>query len=66
MFMPIVQVSILEGRDKEQIRQMIEGITQAIADSLQVKPEQVRVLVTEVPPSHWGAGGVTKEQSRSL
>lgn len=63
--MPIVQVSILQGRDKEQIRNLIEGVTAAITTSLDVQPEQVRVLVTELPPSHWGVGGVTKEaQSR--
>lgn len=59
--MPIVQVSILQGRDKEQIRNLIEGVTAAITTSLDVQPEQVRVLVTELPPSHWGVGGVTKE-----
>ncbi|MFP3389372.1 4-oxalocrotonate tautomerase [Brevibacillus sp. SIMBA_040] len=58
--MPIVQVSILQGRDKEQIRNLIEGVTAAITTSLDVRPEQVRVLVTELPPSHWGVGGVTK------
>lgn len=60
--MPIVQVSILEGREKEQIKQLIEGVTSAITASLEVKPEQVRVLVTEIPLSHWGVGGITKEE----
>lgn len=60
--MPIVQVSILQGRDKEQIRNLIEGVTAAITTSLDVQPEQVRVLITELPPSHWGVGGVTKEE----
>lgn len=61
--MPIVQVYILEGREKQKVAQMIRTVTAAITDSLQVKPDQVRVLVTEMPPSHWGVGGMTKEES---
>lgn len=63
--MPIVQIHILEGREKQQVAQMIHTVTAAITDSLQVKPEQVRVLVTEMPSSHWGAGGMTKEEQSS-
>ncbi|MBE5394861.1 MULTISPECIES: 4-oxalocrotonate tautomerase [Brevibacillus] len=60
--MPIVQIQVLEGRDKQQIARLIASVTEAVVASLEVKPEQVRVLVSEVPPTHWGVGGVTKEK----
>ncbi|WP_426984130.1 4-oxalocrotonate tautomerase [Brevibacillus borstelensis] len=60
--MPIVQIQVLEGRDKQQIARLIASVTEAVVESLEVKPEQVRVLVSEVPPTHWGVGGVTKEE----
>ncbi|MCC0567334.1 4-oxalocrotonate tautomerase [Brevibacillus borstelensis] len=60
--MPIVQIQVLEGRDKQQIARLIASVTEAVVASLEVKPEQVRVLVSEVPPTHWGVGGVTKEE----
>ncbi|WP_442600778.1 4-oxalocrotonate tautomerase [Paenibacillus sp. KN14-4R] len=60
--MPIVQISILEGREKHQVAGLIAEVTDAVVNSLLVKKEQVRVLVTEIPASHWGAGGVTKDQ----
>ncbi|MEJ8545814.1 4-oxalocrotonate tautomerase [Brevibacillus borstelensis] len=60
--MPIVQIHVLEGRNKQQIARLVANVSEAVAASLEVKPEQVRVLVTEVPPSHWGVGGITKEE----
>ncbi|WNF05437.1 4-oxalocrotonate tautomerase [Brevibacillus borstelensis] len=60
--MPIVQIQVLEGRDKQQIARLIASVTEAVVASLEVKPEQVRVIVSEVPPTHWGVGGVTKEK----
>ena len=61
--MPIIQVQILEGRDDEQIRNLISGITETTVMNLGVKPEQVRVIVQNVPKKYWGVGGVTKEKS---
>ncbi|CAM5779559.1 MULTISPECIES: 4-oxalocrotonate tautomerase [Brevibacillus] len=60
--MPIVQIQVLEGRDKQQIARLIASVTEAVVESLEVRPEQVRVIVSEVPPTHWGVGGVTKEK----
>ncbi|RXT13486.1 4-oxalocrotonate tautomerase [Ammoniphilus sp. CFH 90114] len=59
--MPLIQVQVLEGRSSEQISRLIQQLTISAVESLEVKPEQVRVIVNEVPKSHWGVGGVTKE-----
>jgi 4-oxalocrotonate tautomerase len=37
-------------------------VTAAIVESLQVKPESVRVIVQEVPPEYWGIGGVSAKE----
>ncbi|WP_066365302.1 2-hydroxymuconate tautomerase family protein [Neobacillus fumarioli] len=58
--MPIIQVQILEGRTDEQIRNLIAELTKSTVHCLQVKPEQVRVIVQTVPKNYWGTGGVTK------
>jgi 4-oxalocrotonate tautomerase len=52
-------VSIREGRSPESIRTMISAVTAAIAESLDAPPESVRVVVTEVPLTHWATGDVT-------
>jgi 4-oxalocrotonate tautomerase len=59
--MPIIQVHVIEGRTDEQLSALMESLTNAAAESLEVKKEQVRVLITEVPNKHWGVGGKPKE-----
>ena len=57
--MPIANIMILEGRAPEDKQTLIRAVTTAIVDSLRVKPESVRVIIQEVPPQHWGIGGVS-------
>jgi 4-oxalocrotonate tautomerase len=52
-------VSIREGRPPEAIRTMISAVTAAIAESLDAPPASIRVVVTEVPLTHWATGDVT-------
>ncbi len=58
--MPIIQVHVIEGRTDEQLSTLMERLTVAAAESLDVKKEQVRVLIQEVPNKHWGIGGKPK------
>lgn len=60
--MPIANVMILEGRPPAAKQALIRSVTAAIVEALQVKPESVRVIVQEVPPEHWGIGGVSAKE----
>ena len=55
--MPICQIHLLEGRTVEQKRMLIEKITIAMVESIDAKPESVRVILTEMPKEHFGIGG---------
>lgn len=57
--MPIATVQIMEGRTEAQKAEMIARVTEAISESLGAPPESVRVLVQELPKTHWGIGGKT-------
>lgn len=59
--MPLVQVSIVEGRSPERKRALVERVTDAVVETLDVERAQVRILIYEVPPAHWAIGGRTKE-----
>jgi 4-oxalocrotonate tautomerase len=59
--MPIIQVQVIEGRTDEQLSKLMESLTNAAAESLDVKKEQVRVLIQEVPNKHWGVAGKPKQ-----
>ena len=58
--MPLIQATILQGRSIEQKREFFARVTQVAAETLNVKPEQVRVVINEVPPEHWCIGGLSK------
>jgi 4-oxalocrotonate tautomerase len=60
--MPIANLHILQGREPALKESLIRAVTAAIADTLKVKPESVRVILTEVPAEHWGIGGVSAKE----
>ena len=66
--MPFIQVTIAEGREPEKVEQLIADITATVSEVLDAPEENVRVLVTEVPKTHWGIAGQSiskrKEESR--
>lgn len=55
--MPLVQVSLIEGRTAHQKEELIVELTDAVVRALGARRESVRVLLYEVPAEHWGAGG---------
>ena len=55
--MPIVHIEVLEGRDGQQLQAAMSAVTDAVVGSLSVRPDQVRVLVSEVPPTLWAVAG---------
>ncbi len=56
--MPIAVVHLLEGRTETQRKAVIEKITDALVESLDVQPNQVRVILQEMAPENFGIGGV--------
>ena len=55
--MPIAQLYILEGRSDEQKETLIREVSEAMSCSLDAPIERVRVIITEMPKSHFGIGG---------
>ena len=63
--MPIVQVSLVSGRSPEQLRTLIREVTKAVSAAVDAPTDAIRVLVTEVPPTHWGSGDLTIAEKRA-
>ncbi len=51
---------MLEGRGAEKKAALIKEVTDATVRALDVKPEQVRVILRELHPSHFAVAGVAK------
>lgn len=63
--MPVIDVTMVEGRTPEQKDAFVVALTQAAVDALAAPIESVRVIIREVPPAHFAAGGVTIAQRRA-
>lgn len=62
--MPIINIQILEGRPAEKVKNLIASVTDTVALELDTPKERIRVLVTEIPKTHWGIAGVPASESR--
>lgn len=62
--MPLVEVTLVEGRPASQLRALISRLTDAVATSVGAPLESIRVVVREVPATHWAAGDVTIAERR--
>ncbi|MFE4756770.1 tautomerase family protein [Streptomyces mirabilis] len=57
--MPLVEVTLVNGRTPGEIRLLIHELTEAVVEALDVPKQSVRVAVRELPTTHWAAGDVT-------
>ena len=57
--MPIISVTIAEGRPVDKKRRLIRALTSAAVEAFEVAPEQVRVMLNELPLEHYAVAGVT-------
>ena len=60
--MPIITVRILAGRSNQAKADLIRELAEGAQRALGVREEQVRVLIEEYPPEHWGAGSKSKAE----
>jgi 4-oxalocrotonate tautomerase len=58
VFMPVIQVHMLEGRTEEQKKELVKAINQAMIEIAKAKPEDTNVIIHEIPRTHWGIGGL--------
>ncbi|MEN8585367.1 4-oxalocrotonate tautomerase family protein [Burkholderia sp. RS01] len=57
--MPLIEVTLAEGRTPDQIRALLGEVHSAVERSLEVPAQSIRVIIREVPPEHWLSGGLT-------
>lgn len=58
--MPLIDVTLIEGRPPEKKKALIKALTDAVEQSIGAPRDSVRVILREVPAAHWGVGGVPK------
>lgn len=63
--MPLVEVTLVSGRTPEQLRTLMHELHAAVVRAVDAAPESVRVVLREVPATHWSAGDVTIAERRA-
>jgi 4-oxalocrotonate tautomerase len=63
--MPLIDVTLVAGRSPEQLRALVSGLTTVTAETIGAPVESIRVIVREVPATHWAAGDVTIAERRA-
>ena len=56
--MPVIQITMSQGRSVEQKRELVRVLTRETARILNTKEDSVRILVYEVSAENWGNSGV--------
>ncbi|WP_439424892.1 2-hydroxymuconate tautomerase [Oenococcus alcoholitolerans] len=60
--MPLIQIDLLKGRSRQQIKRLVKDITDAVVEDAGAKREAVNIVIRESDPDHIAAGGVLKSE----
>jgi 4-oxalocrotonate tautomerase len=55
----MVEITLVQGRTPEQLRALIVQVTDAVEAAIQAPRDSIRVILREVPDTHYAAGGQT-------
>ncbi|MDF1802075.1 2-hydroxymuconate tautomerase [Thalassovita sp.] len=58
--MPLIEVTMIEGRSAEQKATLIAKLTDAAVEAVGAPIETVRVCIREIPGENWGVAGKPK------
>jgi len=59
--MPIVEITLVEGRPAEKKRALIAKVTDAVVEAIDAPRQSVRVILREIPGAHFGVAGRPKD-----
>lgn len=55
--MPFIFVKMLEGRTDEVKSQLVEKVTETVAETLSIETDGVFVIIEDIPGKNLGVGG---------
>ena len=64
--MPIVEVTLVEGRTPDELRAMISAVTKAVSQTIAAPVAAIRVIIHEVPTTHFAAGDITIAERQGI
>ena len=64
--MPVVEITLASGRTPDQLRAMISAVTRAVSETVAAPVAAIRVIIREVPTTHFAAGDVTIAERQAV
>lgn len=61
--MPILRFEMHPGKTLEQKRELVQGITRVVVETLACPPEVVEIILTEIPKDSWSVAGKLKSET---
>ena len=55
--MPLIHIEMIKGRTVEQKRKLVESVTKTVCDTLDTKPEKVRIIITDLELENYALAG---------
>jgi 4-oxalocrotonate tautomerase len=55
--MPLIEVTIAEGRTDEQKKALLTAVTNAVHETIDAPIDSIRVWISEMRPTHYMAAG---------
>ncbi|RHW49793.1 4-oxalocrotonate tautomerase [Bombilactobacillus bombi] len=62
--MPLVHIELIEGRSPEQLKQMVQDVTEAISKNTGAPKEHVHIVLSEMQKNHYAVGGILKSDEK--
>jgi 4-oxalocrotonate tautomerase len=56
--MPVIQITISQGRSVEQKRELVKVLSKETARIMKTEEDKVRILIYEVSKENWGNAGI--------
>jgi 4-oxalocrotonate tautomerase len=56
--MPLVSIQLKQGRSVEQKRALVAKVTEAVCETVNVTPEKVRIVITDINLEDYGKAGI--------
>jgi 4-oxalocrotonate tautomerase len=63
--MPIVNISLIEGRDPAAVSACVKAVARTIHETLGAPLNSIRVIATEVRAEYWSVGDETKAEQKA-
>lgn len=64
--MPFITVKLLAGRDKEQKKEIVTGVTKVVADACKIPKNRVHVFLEDLAHDEYACGGIFAKDKKII